>query len=102
MILQQNVREYLENLIRILFENDYFGFEESAQIYVSKIYDFIEFDIINFPYKISPEKLKHLGTKYAFYKANENTTWYIFFEINDNRILITYITNNHAPELKYL
>ena len=97
VILQQNVRECLENLIQILFENDYFGFEESAQIY-----DFIEFDIINFPYKIFPEKLKHLGTKYAFYKANENTTWYIFFEINDNRILITYITNNHAPELKYL
>lgn len=80
MILQQNVRECLENLIQILFENDYFGFEESAQIYVSKIYDFIEFDIINFPYKIFPEKLKHLGTKYAFYKANENTTWYIFLK----------------------
>ena len=102
MILQQNVREYLDNLIQILFENDYFSFEESAQIYVSKIYDFIEFDIINFPYKISPENLKHLGTKYAFYKANENTTCYIFIEINDNRILVTYITNNHAPELKYL
>ena len=80
MILQQKVRECLENLIQILFENDYFGFEESAQIYVSKIYDFIEFDIINFPYKIFPEKLKHLGTKYAFYKANENTTWYIFLK----------------------
>lgn len=102
MIFQQNVREYLENLIQILFQNHYFGFEESAQIDVSKIYDFIEFDIKNFPFKISPEKLKHLGTKYAFYKANENTTWYIFMEINDNRILITYITNNHAPELKYL
>jgi hypothetical protein len=80
VILQQKVRECLENLIQILFENDYFGFEESAQIYVSKIYDFIEFDIINFPYKIFPEKLKHLGTKYAFYKANENTTWYIFLK----------------------
>ena len=80
MILQQKVRECLENLIQILFENDYFGFEESAQIYVSKIYDFIKFDIINFPYKIFPKKLKNLATKYAFYKANENTTWYIFLK----------------------
>ncbi len=102
MILQQNVREYLDNLIQILFENDYFGFEESAQIYVSKIYDFIEHELINFPYKITPEKLSHFGQKYAFYNANNRTTWYIFFEIKDSRLLITYLTNNHAPELKYL
>ncbi len=102
IIFQQNVTDYLENLVQILFEKKYFGYEESAQIYVSKIYDFIEYKIINFPHKTTPEELKHFGSKYAFYKANEHTTWYIFFEKKNNRYLITYITNNHTRELNFL
>lgn len=99
---QQDVNQFLRKLILILFENDYFGFEENAELYVSKIYDFIENDLSNFPPKKTPEKLVKLGTNYTFYKANENTTWYIFFEKKDNRYLITYITNNHSTEAQYL
>lgn len=80
IILQQDVNQFLQKLILILFEKDYFGFEEAAELYVSKIYDFIENDLSNFPPKKTPEKLVKFGGKYTFYKANENTIWYIFFE----------------------
>lgn len=102
IILQQNVTNYLEELILILYENEYFGFESDAQIYVQKIYDFIEHNLPIFPHKITPENLTDLGSKYIFYKANPSTTWYIFFESSDNRFLVSYITNNFSEIIKFL
>jgi len=102
IILQQDVTDFLERLIQILFEKEYFGFEESAHLYVSKIYDFIEHKLINAITKQTPEKLLYLGSKYVFYKANNRTTWYVFFENRDNRYLITHITNNHTEEAQFL
>lgn len=49
---------FLNELIAQLFYEEYFGFEDSAQLYVQKIYDFIENDLINFPHKKTPSKLK--------------------------------------------
>ncbi len=102
VILQQDVTDYLEDLVRILFEKEYFGYEKSAQLYVSKIYDFIEFDLVNFPSKQTPDRLMRYGSKYVFYKANNHTTWYIFFESKGERYLITYITNNHMENVSFL
>lgn len=102
IILQQEVIDFLENLVEILFEKGYFRFEESAQIYVSKIYDFIEFELTKFPHKQTPNKLLRFGSKYAFYKANDRTTWYIFFESKGNRYVVTHITNNHTEDIGFL
>lgn len=96
------VVDFLNNLVKILFHKEYFGFEESAQNYVQNIYDFIEFDLYNFPHKQASLTLQKLGSNYVFYKSNERTTWYIFFERNQNRILITYITNNYIQEINEL
>lgn len=102
VILEEDVIDFLENIIRVLFEKEYFGFEESAQIYVSRIYDFIEYELVKFPPKQTPHNLSRYGTKYVFYKANNRTTWYIFFENIENRYLVTYITNNHMEEASAL
>jgi hypothetical protein len=96
------VISFLNELIAQLFYKEYFGFEDSAQLYVQKIYDFIENDLINFPHKKIPKKLKNFGSYYAFYKPNNRTTWYIFFEKSGNRYLITHLTNNHVKELNDL
>ena len=101
VIVQKNVTDYLGELILVLYQNEYFGFESDAQIYVQKIYDFIEQNISVFPHRRTPEKLSDLGSKYIFYKANPNTTWYIFFENNDSRFLVTFITNNHSEIVKF-
>lgn len=102
IILQKSVTDYLETLIFVLFEKEYFGFEETAQLYVSKIYNFIEKDLVKFPSKKTPPKLQKFGSNYAFYKANKTTTWYIFFETKNSRYLITHITNNHMAEASFL
>ena len=31
-----------------------------------------------------------------FYKANANTTWYIFFNQDEQRFVVKFITNNHT------
>lgn len=102
IILRKNVTEFLEELVQILFEKEYFGFESDALSYVSKIYDFIEFELPNFPFRRTPPELIHFGSKYAFYKANNHTTWFIFFEHFHKRYLITHITNNHSEEANFL
>lgn len=102
IILRKNVTDYLEELISILYENEYFGFESDAEEYVKKIYDFIEYNLPIFPFKKTPENLSQLGSKCIFYKANHTTTWYIFFENVENRYIITFITNSHSEIVQHL
>ena len=93
---------YLDELIEILYRKEYFGFIESAEIYVANIYEFIETSIDRFPPKESPVQLQYYGKQYIFFKINAQTTWYIFFESEANNYLITHITNNHSKEAKWL
>ncbi|HLV23300.1 MAG TPA: hypothetical protein VKY36_00790 [Moheibacter sp.] len=91
------VEDFINELVYQLYINEYFGFLESAINYKDKIIDFIEENISTFPHRPTPFALRKLGSRYLFYKSNERTTWYIFFEKSENTYLITYITNNHSP-----
>ena len=102
IIYQQEVEQYLNNLITILFEKDYFIYLENAIDYKDKIIDFVDQNIAVFPHKHTPKHLMHLGSKYIFYTSNKRTTWYIFFESKGKKYLITYITNNHVKIAKWL
>ena len=75
---------------------------ENAFDYVDKLTYYIENNIASFPHKTTPSTLKKFGSKYLFYKANNRTTWYIFFENHQNRYLITFISNNHEEISKLL
>lgn len=97
-----DVLNQLDELVFILFNEDYFSYSENAKSYVDKIIDFTIKSIESFSVKITPSKLVHLGEKYIFYKANSRTTWYIFFESNENKFLVTGIINNHCQEAKWL
>jgi hypothetical protein len=97
-----SVEKYLNDLVDILFEQEYFGFKESAQKYVREIMDNAEFGILNFTSKITPFQLQHLGKYYVSYPTKNRTTWYIFFSKFEHRILIKYITNNHVEHAKFL
>lgn len=102
IIFQYGVLDYLDDLVFILFKEEYFGFMQSSYDYVDKIIDFIENDIATFPSKKTPTALKNFGSKYIFYKSNQRTTWYIFFENKNNNFLITNIINSHCEETKWL
>ena len=102
VIFKDKVLDYFDELVFILFKEEYFSYSENAVLYVDKIVDFIILEINSFPYKITPKKLQYLGSNYIFYKANTRTTWYIFFEQRDAVFLITGIINNHCKEAKEL
>ena len=102
IIFQQNVLDYFDDLIHILFKEEYFGFVESSEDYVNRIVDFMHQNIGVFPSKKTPNTLLRYGENYIFYKINPRTTWYIFFQKSDNNYLVTQVINNHCQEAKYL
>ena len=92
----------INDLIDVLIFKKYFSFEESAVHYAEKIYDFINDNIDSPIAKTSPEKFKKFGEKYLRYKANNQTSWYIFFDQKGNRFLVSYILNNHSQDFPEL
>ncbi len=94
--------DFLDELIFILYNENYFGFIENAESYVDEIYDSTKAYILLKQYKKSPEKLKKHGNFYVTFKVNKKTTWYIFFNKKDNKYLVKYITNNHNKEAIWL
>lgn len=89
--------DYLNNLVTILYEQDYFGFIESAKQYTSDIINFIRQNIGKSPHYPAPEYFSKYkpDMDYIMYRANKSTTWYIFFTQRENQFFIYYITNNH-------
>ena len=102
LIIDEEASLYLDELIEVLYKNDYFGYIESAERYVSKIYSFIFDNLETFPPKTTPAELQKFGSTYIFYKINPRTTWYIFFEKQNNSYLVSKIINNHCKEAKWL
>lgn len=102
VLISVEASNYLDDLIKILYKKEYFGFIESAEIYVSNIYDFINQNIENFPSRKTPTPILNFGSNYIFYKSNSRTTWFVFFEKHKSNYLITHILNNHCEEAKWL
>ena len=96
------VVHFLNQLAFKLFEKDYFSYFDNAVVYKDKIIDFIENNLPHFPSKKTPLKVKYLGQNYIFYTSNQRTTWYVFFEKENNNYLITNIINNHSEEANWL
>lgn len=99
---QNNVLNYFDELIFVLFEDEYFGFVESSEEYISRIVDFIYFNIDRFPSKKTPIQLQKFGPNYIFYKINPRTTWYIFFEKENNNYFVTHLMNNHCEDANWM
>ena len=102
VIALPEVREYLMELINILYEKEYFGFEENAQKYVEELFLDIK---NNLPLKLktpAPPYFDRSGKKmlYSTFRKNKATQWYVFFNVyqKDGEITFTirYISNNHV------
>ena len=96
----KSVQDYFDELIEILFEDDYFIYEENAINYVQKLVAFINKNIQSFPHRKTPQSLSKYGDFYIFYNSNARTTWFIFFAVKENVYLIKHITNNHSFDSK--
>jgi hypothetical protein len=101
VVVTPQVYAYLENLVLILYENDYFGLEEAARKYVDDLY----YDITErLPICVKKPAPKYFdkygkGMYYASFRKNKNTQWYAFFRIyrknGEDICQIRYIANNH-------
>lgn len=95
------VRMYFQELQDILFEKEYFGFEESAVQYVRDLIFDIEASLPERLSKIAPPYFDRYGKgmKYATFRKNKHTQWYVFFnkyrENGEVIYLVRYISNNH-------
>ena len=95
------VRMYFQELQDILFEKEYFGFEESAVQYVRDLIFDIEATLPERLSKIAPPYFNRYGKelRYASFRKNRNTQWYVFFnkyrENGEVIYLVRYISNNH-------
>ncbi len=94
IIIETRLYDELDELVQKLYDKEYFGFLESAEKYIHKMYDFIN-TIPNLKAKLT--KRNKFGKYYCTFKANINTSWYIIFDVEDDVYLISFITNNHSP-----
>ena len=102
VIFLQEVFDYLESLIPILFHNGYFSYEDDAVDYVEGLIDDIQTTLPTRLHKSAPKYFDKYGKnmKYAAFKKNRRTTWYVFFKTynkdSETILLVRYIANNHT------
>lgn len=97
------VLKYFNDLIDILYKNDYFGFEEDSIKYVTGLFEDIKKNLPTKTRKPAPEHFMKFGKDlyYAKFKTNRHTMWYVFFTIHYDNVsdmqtfLIRYVSNNH-------
>lgn len=102
VVVLPQVREYLKELSQVLYEKEYFGFEESALMYVEDLFKDIENTLFLKQKRQAPSYFNRYGRNmfYAVFKRNKATQWYVFYSIyesnNELIYLIRYISNNHV------
>ena len=102
VVVLPKVLEYFDDLVTILYEKDYFGFEETALKYVTELYDEIIATLPMCPRKPAPKYFEKYGKAlyYAVFPKNKRTQWYAFFRMyqKDGELYyqIRYIANNHT------
>ena len=102
VIFLPEVLEYFDNLVVILYKKKYFGFKETSRKYVLELYDDIVITLPIRVHKQAPPYFDRFGKnmKYAFFKKNKSTTWYVFFKTYEENgepvYLVRYIANNHT------
>ncbi|MDR2003935.1 MAG: hypothetical protein LBQ74_12960 [Prevotella sp.] len=98
IIYAANVREYLKEVSDILYEKEYFGFEDDAAEYIDTLTLDIDETLPNRQKKKATPYFNRYGKglHYSVFKKNDNTQWYVFFNYEDDIYYIRYIGNNHT------
>ena len=96
------VQQYLNELINILYNKGYFGFEETALKYVSELETEIRETLPYRHKRKAPKYFERYGKDmfFATFKKSKRTQWYVFFskyeENKETIYLIRHIENNHT------
>lgn len=94
------VEEYLFELAEILYQNEYFGFKESATQYIRNLVVEIMTSLPNKQKKVAPDYFSKYGKDmfYTNFKRSKNTQWYVFFTVYEEEqvYLVRYMGTNHT------
>jgi len=102
VVFLPKVEDYLVELSEILYQKEYFGFKESAVIYVTKLVQDIKMTLHKRLKKPAPRYFNRYGEgmNYATFRKGKATQWYVFFttykEKGEIVYLVRYISNNHV------
>ena len=96
------VRQYVDNLVPILYEMGYFSYLDRSKKYVTELLHDITTNLPIRLHKPAPKYFEKYGhnMKYAAFRKNKHTIWYVFFEtyLEHEEVIyfVRYITNNHV------
>ena len=102
VIILPRVLDYLDELVYVLYEKQYFSYLDLSINYVDELLDDIEKYLPTKRHKPAPKRFDKYGKgmQYASFKKNRRTTWYAFFKTyRDNGetvYVVRYIANNHV------
>ena len=102
VIILPKVLEYLDTIVFILFEKEYFGFLDTSIRYVEELIDDIKINLPIKSYKPAPAYFDKYGKGmyYASFRKNKHTQWYVFFRVykKEKKVIyqVRYIANNHT------
>jgi hypothetical protein len=91
IIYKREVERYINDLVFILFKEEYFGFSESAVIYKDKIIEFLEDNIATFPSRKTPIELSSFGSNYI--SINPIKERLGIFSLKEQKIIISLQTS---------
>ncbi len=93
---------YLEELVTVLYQKEYFSWLDMSKKYVDELFVDIQTNLPKRPHKPAPKYFEKYGKglHYAMFRKNKQTTWYAFFtkyQVNGKTVfLVRYIANNHT------
>jgi len=96
------IEDTLFELTEILYEKGYFGFQESAVMYVFDLECDIKDTLPNRQKRPAPLYFQRYGKNmfYATFRKSKHTQWYVFFNIYEKNgeltYVVRYISNNHV------
>lgn len=90
----------LDSQLNILFHQKIVDRIDWAEELIEKIYTFIPENIDKAIE--TPEKFIISGKKYIRYMINEDWTWFIFFNQEGDKVIITHLLNNQSTEYSSL
>lgn len=97
-----DVRLYFRELESILFQQEYFSYEETAIRYVRELITDIQNSLPDRQRRPAPAYFDRFGKNmfYAVFRKSKQTQWYAFFTMYENNgeiiYLVRYISNNHV------
>ena len=102
VLLSPKVQGYMQRLVSVLYEKNYFSYEEEARKYVKDLYDDIQTTLPARLHKPAPQYYDKYekGMYYAVFRKSKHTHYYVFFlkyvENEEIVYVVCYIGNNHT------